>query len=32
MNFIQINNGFNINDFLDELIVGKKHPYFNIDF
>ena len=32
MNFTQVKDNFNINDFLDEIIVWEEHPYFNIDF
>jgi len=32
MNFTQVKDNFNINDFLDEIIVLEEHPYFNIDF
>lgn len=30
--FKQIENDFDINSFLDSLIVWEKHPYFDIDF
>jgi len=32
MNFTQVKNTFSISDFLDEIIIWEKHPYFNIDF
>lgn len=32
MPYNQIGNNFEINSFLDNLILGDKHPYFTLDF